>query len=897
FYPQAYLDPIPALAYNPVTDQVYLTYTGGVAGNWCHNYGGYFYCYQSVLGTIWFQNSSDSGSTWSTPVAVAPQLADLTGSAYYSPSYNPSMAVDSAGRVHLQFAHEDDGTCYAAGTIYLNYYCAPTEELYLNSSDGGLTWTNPVVVDSNLTPGYGPYRSTWDGTFSSTLTAGAQVLLGWTHVQCPTWASYGQCSQPQYSTSSDSFAQVEMSRLFLGTGIVLSFTESGLPAGTIWSVNIGGNLRFGPAGDTFSISGVPPGSSISWVSPWINTSYGVAFYPTYSVSPPSSFTANTTISETFNELVLMNVLTIPGIQQYYFTAGNINYAMNPYPGAYWITAGTSQTLTVTSQAFSAFCYACINATWQSWSGIGTGSVSSTAMSITFTPTGPVNETANFAINGLCFTGYYGGCINYTYDLSFQEVGLPAGTQWGVTVFNPDGSSVTNLSTISLVGFNITSGLTSFDAWTVPDPNTGEFWVPTTTVASPLMVPQASSILVTYVLRSIATSSFSTTFQETGLWDGTQWALDLGGTSYGMTSVNASWSLTGGSTLTVNGSYVYLNNGTAFYASSIDVTPFVINESAYSLGAGGLVTLNGSAIVTILYKPMYWLTVTASVGGTVTPDAQWVKLGGSVVLGETAWPGYYFIGWTGTGTGSVSSGVSAPTVAPRSPVTEFATFRPIPPPTWNVTVSAIGLPSGTAFTVSIGADTYTGVAGFKVGNISTGGYALAAPTIYLNSTDTTRFIVTDLTSTLGLAGGVLNISGDGAVTVTYGAQYALSVVSTPGGTVSGGNGTVWANASDPLTLTAVPDPSYRFVGWNGTGPGSVTSTSATISVTPLGPATETAQFAFRPTPPPAIFSLTVTETGWSGLVHVVGGRALQEMPVQSPVEPPLPAPRLLSQHPP
>ncbi|HEY6238082.1 MAG TPA: hypothetical protein VIZ68_02710, partial [Thermoplasmata archaeon] len=109
----------------------------------------------------------------------------------------------------------------------------------------------------------------------------------------------------------------------------------------------------------------------------------------------------------------------------------------------------------------------------------------------------------------------------------------------------------------------------------------------------------------------------------------------------------------------------------------------------------------------------------------------------------------------------------------------------------------------------------------------------------------------------------------------GAQYALSVVSTPGGTVSGGNGTVWANASDPLTLTAVPDPSYRFVGWNGTGLGSVTSTSATISVTPLGPATETAQFAFRPTPPPAIFWLTVTETGlpagliWSVAVGSVG----------------------------
>jgi len=178
-------------------------------------------------------------------------------------------------------------------------------------------------------------------------------------------------------------------------------------------------------------------------------------------------------------------------------------------------------------------------------------------------------------------------------------------------------------------------------------------------------------------------------------------------------------------------------------------------------------------------------------------------------------------------------------------------------------------------VSIGATTYTGLAGFKVGNLSSGGYAFEAPLVYLNSTDTTRFLATDVSSTLPLASGVLNISGDGTVTLTYGTQYAVSVVATPGGTVTGGNGTVWANASDTLTLTAVPDPSYRFVGWNGTGPGSVTATSASISLTPSGPATETAQFAYRPIPPPAVFWLTVSETGlpsgtaWSVAVGSIG----------------------------
>jgi DNA polymerase III alpha subunit len=33
----------------------------------------------------------------------------------------------------MQFAHQDDGTCYTTGTVYINYYCAPTEELYIKS--------------------------------------------------------------------------------------------------------------------------------------------------------------------------------------------------------------------------------------------------------------------------------------------------------------------------------------------------------------------------------------------------------------------------------------------------------------------------------------------------------------------------------------------------------------------------------------------------------------------------------------------------------------------------------------------------------------------------------------------------------------------------------------------
>jgi hypothetical protein len=216
----------------------------------------------------------------------------------------------------------------------------------------------------------------------------------------------------------------------------------------------------------------------------------------------------------FTEHVLVNLNVVPaGIQAYYFIYpyySNSNLA--PGPGGFWTVAGTPQTFTATLLSpIYIYCYACTNFTFQSWTGTGGGSVTSTASSITSTPTGPVNETANFAVNGVCWGsgyvalfGYTRSCFNYTYSLAFAQSGLPSGTNWGVTITNANGTTVTNTSSAPFVGFTVSSGLTGFQAWTVPDPNTGEFWVPTTSVQSPVSVPQVSTILFTYNLQPIST---------------------------------------------------------------------------------------------------------------------------------------------------------------------------------------------------------------------------------------------------------------------------------------------------------------------------------------------------------------------------------------------------------
>jgi len=556
------------------------------------------------------------------------------------------------------------------------------------------------------------------------------------------------------------------------------------------------------------------------------------------------------------------------------------------PGQTWVAAGTPLTFTETNVAYYAYCITCDNLTWQSWTGTGAGSVSSNATSITFSPLGPVNETANFQLKGYCFGSYYvglgyGTCENWTYALSFQEQGLPAGTDWGITLTGPNGTALTNTSVTPLVIFNAEVGLEGFLPWTIPAGG-GMFWVPSTSVPSPVSIPYLGTIVVNYTLESLSGTSFSTTFEESGLPNGTAWGLQLGNTSYGILASNATVTVAGGSPVAINGSAVYLENGTGYYVTSISATPYVINETTTAIAPDGMFTANGSGVVVLHYSPMFRVTVTASVGGTVGPAAQWVPSGQALGITETALSGYHFVDWTGGGAGSYSGSLGNPSISVRSVITELATFKPNLPPTWNVTLTPIGLPVGAAFSVSIGGTTFSGLNSFKVGNLTQGIYNISVPMVYLNSSQTTRFLPTTISSPLSTTTpGLLNITSNGTVSITYVSQYALSIATTPGGTVTWGTtgttgiGTYWFNGSQQVSFVATPDPHYYFVSWNGTGPTSVTTTTATLSLQVLGPVTETAQFHWRPNQPPATYLLQVAETGlptgttWSVALGGVG----------------------------
>lgn len=95
---------------------------------------------QSGQRQIWFIRSLDGGATWRAPHRITPTFTTLTNfpSKYRVNSF-PALAVSKVdGSLHLVYADQPDFT--TGGTVN-----------YVKSVDGGVTWTNPLVINDSDT--------------------------------------------------------------------------------------------------------------------------------------------------------------------------------------------------------------------------------------------------------------------------------------------------------------------------------------------------------------------------------------------------------------------------------------------------------------------------------------------------------------------------------------------------------------------------------------------------------------------------------------------------------------------------------------------------------------------------------------------------------------------------
>jgi List-Bact-rpt repeat protein len=851
-YPGSIVSPAPSIAIDQATGLIYVAYAGGEIGNLCFPGG---FCFSGeYYENVWLAASPDNGTSW-TNTAVGDQALSLaTGVNNSMFLMTPSVGVGANGTVYVNAVFDN-------GTVCAFFTCSQWTDLLFESTDQGVTFLPPFQVDSQAASiDGGPL---WDGFTTSMAMYQGVPWFAWTQEIDPTGGS-SFC----YGPSAVCYSQVIVSTLFVGTGLIATFNETGLPTGYNWSLTVNGNPRAGPAGTNLSVSGVPVGEPLTWAIPGMNSTsaYGIRYVPTTAPTSPYVLTASTTVSVTFAESALLNLTVIPTTSSnypfscaapYYGGYGYdcANQNVTPALGVTYVPVGVPIGYGVFTIPWSSLgnCYQCLNLSFLAWTGVGNGSWNTTSANGTATIWGPVNETLSFNLLGFCS---YGVCSNATYNYTFAESGLPNGTNWTMTF-----GDQTQTSNTPFLGFNGSGGPIPFTIWVVPYNATLEY-VGTAAQPSPVTALQGGSDTVTFNLEPIARESSDLSVSATGLPSGvTSWGFTLGTTQHAIPSSGAAYTVPNGP-VTLNAAAVYGPNGTGAYPTGFNVLPETTGATSSVVALGGTLDVTSPTIVTAQFAPEYWLSVTNSSGGSVSaPSGQWVHAGATVTnLTATPDPGFAFVGWSGTGSGSVTSTSPIIDVQPTGPVSELATFVAVVP-TFSLFISASGVQAGVPVTVSVGVANYTEVAPFTIGGLQSGSYAVSIPTVYPNGTSGVRYLTTGVSSSLPLSGGSIDITSNGTLTITYTEEVTLVVGAAGNGTTTPDPGSYWETAGVATTLTATPNSGFVFVSWNGTGPGSVTTSSAsTIQVTATGLVTETPVFTARIVPPPATFALTVTETG-------------------------------------
>jgi alpha-1,3-glucanase-like protein/List-Bact-rpt repeat protein/HYDIN/CFA65/VesB family protein len=90
-----------------------------------------------------------------------------------------------------------------------------------------------------------------------------------------------------------------------------------------------------------------------------------------------------------------------------------------------------------------------------------------------------------------------------------------------------------------------------------------------------------------------------------------------------------------------------------------------------------VTASTNYTYTANFTTQYYLTLTAGLGGSVSPSSGWNNSNATVSISATASNGYSFSGWSGSGSGSYSGGSNLVSVTMNGPITEAASFALIP----------------------------------------------------------------------------------------------------------------------------------------------------------------------------------------------------------------------------
>ena len=375
----------------------------------------------------------------------------------------------------------------------------------------------------------------------------------------------------------------------------ITFTESGLPSGTAWYVNISGLSSSGPISASSYTLNLTDGN-YTFYSATVNKDYRPFYKSSFSVNgsditiqiifKPVLYTAS--FSETGLPVGVGWYVNITGYSSsgpistsmfteyltngtYSFTVASSNKIYEPlYVGKFTISgSNVSNTVQFTKVTFQVSFTETGLPAGTLWKVNLSGSIlGSTTSTITFTDV--TNGTYTYIISGI--SGYFssistgtltvsGHSITLTvawnrtaYTATFNETGLPSGSTWYVNITGQPGS-----------------GALTGDVFSVSLPN-GTYSYVISTSNKDYASPSASftvlgqSIDIPVVFHSI---TYKLEFVESGLPAGTLWGATVNGQSLSSTSDTITFQL-------INGSYTYsiaevAGYHTVLYSSSVTIT--------------------------------------------------------------------------------------------------------------------------------------------------------------------------------------------------------------------------------------------------------------------------------------------------------------------------------------
>jgi List-Bact-rpt repeat protein len=814
--------PQTSIAIGPTGTTLYVAYSGTFFKSAAYAYLDWLYT------GVFAAYSTNSGVTW-TNSTVASESSVSNNDNFYS----PGIAV-SGTTAYIAYVWLNGTYCFTSGG------CPDFEgtvSSWIASSTNGVNWT------SNLT-GITPYGTPayiandfqgWGSTvtISSTGSPVAATTL-------PSAYSYSfSAGGPPYVYTFDYWTNVSIAYVYTGPTTSVSFVEHNLSAGASWGIAFDG-LTIPSNQTSIRIANVPLHVAIPvGILPRTTTAYRTIHLSSLSIRSPYEFVGPKAVDVNFTTEYGLQIWVEPTLSTFteqismflggtfYFVEsfGGYTYAGPSFP--WYFPANVTETFQASSSP--PFTY---------WNGSGKGSYTGGGGELNITLGGPVNETG--------WAGSYG-----VYTEGFYATGLPAASKYS---FDFAGATHTSVGSNWTYVPNVqTGGYTVSNITANASPAGWEYFGRVAGGSNTVVVPAQPTVGFDFALVNVAAPVGQVTFHAQGIPAGTVWSVAFNGTEY---SASTPWL----NVSTRPGTYPWAPGAAVAANGVVGYQP---------VGFGPTLTLPSVPMVNtvnISYAYAFQVLVVSGLGGAATGvGAQWLAAGANASFVATPAGGYAFGGWTGSGAGSYTGTNLTANITVGGPITESASFFPLPASRFNVTFDETGIPSGAWWTVYLDGVGYSSNgSSLTVSNLlscaagTAGQYREAVGVAFDNATGSTRYIPVNPTTFFCTTGGTIQ-------PVTFAPQYRVSVSATLGGTAYVAVGSVqstvsvWAYSRDVVQLSTNAGSGYSFGGWSGTGPGSYTGAEPDPPISVGGPVTELATFV--PVSHPARPTYTI-EFAWS-----------------------------------